>query len=120
MKVNVGGVEITNKKIEKIKKTDEVSAALTIWEKIQKFFHIGNIEEKEKILSLIKDVFINKEPNLYQRIESFKAMKELSKNNNSSDDFKIEVVDDLLCLSIGKVDVKYEFTKEEDIIEREN
>ncbi|MDL5167055.1 hypothetical protein QSH14_07110 [Proteus faecis] len=119
MKVNVGGVEITNKKIEKIKKTDEVSAALTIWEKIQKFFHIGNIEEKEKILSLIKDVFINKEPNLYQRIESFKAMKELSKNNNSSDDFKIEVVDDLLCLSIGKVDVKYEFTKEEDIIEIE-
>ncbi|WP_337228581.1 hypothetical protein [Proteus faecis] len=119
MKVNVGGVEITNQKIEKIKKTDEVSAALTIWEKIQKFFHIGNIEEKEKILSLIKDVFINKEPNLYQRIESFKAMKELSKNNNSSDDFKIEVVDDLLCLSIGKVDVKYEFTKEEDIIEIE-
>ncbi|WP_342639932.1 hypothetical protein [Proteus faecis] len=119
MKVNVGGVEITNQKIEKIKKTDEVSAALTIWEKIQKFFHIGNIEEKEKILSLIKDVFINKEPNLYQRIESFKAMKELSKNNNSSDDFKIEVVDDLLCLSIGKVDVKYEFTKEEDVIEIE-
>lgn len=119
MKVNVGGVEITNQKIEKIKKTDKVSAALTIWEKIKKFFHIGNIEEKEKILSLIKDVFINKEPNLYQRIESFKAMKELSKNNNSSDDFKIEVVDDLLCLSIGKVDVKYEFTKEEDVIEIE-
>ncbi|WP_162556400.1 hypothetical protein [Proteus faecis] len=119
MKVNVGGVEITNQKIEKIKKTDKVSAALTIWEKIKKFFHIGNIEEKEKILSLIKDVFINKEPNLYQKIESFKAMKELSKNNNSSDDFKIEVVDDLLCLSIGKVDVKYEFTKEEDVIEIE-
>ncbi|MBI6337441.1 hypothetical protein [Proteus sp. PR00224] len=119
MKVNVGGVEITNQKIEKIKKTDEVSAALTIWEKIQKFFHIGNIEEKEKILSLIKEVFINKEPSLYQRIESFEAMKELSKNNNSSDDFKIKVVDDLLCLSIGKVDVKYEFTKEEDVIEIE-
>lgn len=114
--INVGGVKVTPQKIEKMKTCDDVSSALTIWEKIKKFFHIGNIEEKEKILTLIKDVFISNDVNIYQKVKKFEDIKNLVKNNEDKKYFTINKDDNFLYLSIEN-HIKYCLNTDKNIAE---
>lgn len=118
MMVNVGGVKVTPQKIEKMKTCDDVSSALTIWEKIKKFFHIGNIEEKEKILTLIKDVFISNDVNIYQKVKKFEDIKNLVKNNEDKKYFTINLENNSPYLSIEN-HIKYCLKTNENIAEIE-
>ncbi|WP_193072064.1 hypothetical protein [Pseudomonas sp. FME51] len=68
---------------------------------------------------MIKDVFFNKELNLYKKIEKFENIKNLSKDDNARNEFKIKIIDDYLCLSIGEIGFRHVFTKEGDMIELE-
>lgn len=90
MIINISNTKISQEKLSKLEKTHEPSSVMSIWEKIKDWF---GFSQERKILTLIDNVYFNKDATIVEKNRDFFNLKKLA-GEQYKNNFKFMISDD--------------------------